>query len=62
MIRASNNPSPCNPVILSTELPNYIDDFTSIAGQQTFEIPEGYKIETVLLNRTFLIKSESFNP
>jgi len=37
---------------------NYIHDFTSTVGQQTFTIPENYTLGSVFLNRTFLVQSE----
>ena len=36
----------------------YINDFVSEPSQQEFEIPTGYIVNSVFLNRTFLIQSE----
>lgn len=42
----------------SITLSIYIHDFISEEGQQEFIIPEGYTINSVFLNRTFLISSD----
>lgn len=36
----------------------YIHDFLSAASQQDFTIPSGFTINSVFLNRTFLVQSE----
>lgn len=47
-----------NDEITFTILTIYIHDFISLINQQQFNIPDGFTITSVFLNRTFLMQSE----
>lgn len=62
MIKASNNPFECTPVIISPggdSFTQYREDFTYVNGDpQTFELPEGIIPSAVFHNRSLLLETE----
>lgn len=59
MIKASNNPFECAPVILTTGEVSYSEDFTYVNGQpQEFTVPNGITPKAVYHNRTKLFQDE----